>query len=434
MSHDSINESDPGTVDNSVTPDAFRFSKRRLRVEIFPVTTLILAQYGTLAIVPALVHKTAPLALIIGICLAGFGGAFATEALIAPIGRSKREAPLVDWAIARWVLIIGLVSQLAVAASGRLSYATQIGTGTQSPLASYATPLQYWSIIGVALLLWTYRAGGIARSRVLVLLLVTMGIQLVIAIVNARLGPFTIFAFTVVFLGLLVRLIRFRWVLVLLMIASLALPTFFSIRNQSRINAGANAASVNSATVSNRFRIDLEIAQIQRFPTIPAAIPLPSLAKLLEFGLIPSVFDAGRGSLASGESLSVALGGSNTNAASLTTLGEIYAYYGWWGVIAYVVLGAILLGYLIRRPGAWIFCIFTLAVSQLFFIEATVPDVFAGFLQSLISLLFAFILYALLKPKDGKDGRFFRTRTGNLTEELPRVNVLNPRRADDRLH
>jgi hypothetical protein len=53
------------------------------------------------------------------------------------------------------------------------------------------------------------------------------------------------------------------------------------------------------SSYGQRLRLDLELAQVRDFLTIPAAagIKAPSILTLLEFGLVPRVLDQGRGRL-----------------------------------------------------------------------------------------------------------------------------------------
>lgn len=415
---------DNNTVVNSVPARPPR-KKRRRAIYVFPVTLLLLAQYLGLVMYPAIVHQTAPLSTILEICIVAICSAFVIELLLVPIRASRIPHPPVSLRSAKAITVIGWIAQLVISHTGHLGYASQISEGGRSSLAALATPFQFWALFGISLIFFGYQQGQAKRFNILVWTSATLGIQLLVSLREAILAPFFVLTLTLIFLGLLVGLIRLRIVVLLLVLMPILWPVIYSVRNQIRVSEGANATELALSSSSQRLRLDLEMVQIQNFSSIPADLPVPGIVTLMRFGLIPSVLDRSRGNINSASIISTAMGGSSTNSASLTTLGELYVEQGWGGLIIYGSLMAFMVGYFIRRRGPWALVMIAIAISQFLWIEETVPDYLAGFLQNLVSLLVVWILVKALsvgssgsrrRPLEVQSRAFSKRQSDNSSE------------------
>ncbi len=415
---------DNNTVVNSVPARPSR-NQRRRALHVFPVTFLLLAQYLGLVIYPAIVHQTAPLSTILEICIVAICSGFVIELLLVPIRASRIPYPSVSLRSAKAITVIGWIAQLVVAHTGQLGYASQISEGGRSSLAALATPFQFWALFGMSLIYFGFQQGQAKRFNVLAWTGATLGIQLFVSLQQAILAPFFVLTLTLIFLGLLVGLFRLRIVVLLLILLPILWPAIYAVRNQIRISEGANATELALSSSSQRLRLDLEMAQIQNFSSIPADLPVPGIVTLVRFGIIPSVIDRSRGNINSAQILSTAMGGSSTNSASLTTLGELYVEQGWGGLIIYGSLMASMVGYFIRRRGPWALVMIAIVVSQFLWIGETVPDYLAGFLQTLVSLLVVWIVVKALsgesfgrrrRPLEVQSHTFSKRRSDNSSE------------------
>ena len=395
------------TVTRTSPPLQLRMRRRGI-LEIFPVTFVLVAQYVSLVLYPAVIHQTSPISTILIICTVAICSAFVIELLLMPIQTSRIAHPCVSSSIAKPIIVVGWIAQGAIALTGQLGYASQISGGGRSSLASLATPFQYWPLLGLSLIFYAFQQGKFRRINLLLWTAATLLVQLLVSMKEGRLAPLFVLILTLVLIGLIVGLIRLRMVVLFLALVPIFWPILYTARNQIRASEGASSAEQALHSPSQRLRLDLELAQVNDFSSIPANLPLPGIVTLFRFGLIPSVLDRTRGTIDSAGLISIAMGGPSTNSASLTTLGELYVEQGFQGLIIYGSATALMVGYLIRRRGPWTLSIIAITVSQILWIEETVPDFLAGFLQSLASLFALWIVVKVLSS-----GNFRRMRAAS---------------------
>jgi hypothetical protein len=142
------------------------------------------------------------------------------------------------------------------------------------------------------------------------------------------------------------------------------------------------------------------MAQVGDFVQIPTNFGYPSVGTLFRFGLVPRVFDRGRGNLITGENFSVAVGGTSTNSDTATTLGEAYIEHKWPGVIFFGASAALLVGVFTRRRGPWALALLAVIFESGLIIESTFPDLLARILQATVSMVLAVVFSAIVMRHD----------------------------------
>lgn len=358
-----------------------------LLLERFPATILFGLQYGLLVVRPAIQHHTPPEALIVKVCLAGIAIAFSIEVLLAPLSPRRREIPTtVTPRSAMVVFVIGAAATIIAGLLGTGSYAVQVGTASVSRAASLFTPLANWMLFGVLMMLWLYRTARVSRRYVGLILIVAFALQVGLSLKEGFFAPLLGLALPVVVAMLLSRLIRARLLLVVILVASLAAPTLLSARNNRRISLGGTAGYQGATSVSARLRLDQEFTEIRLLGSLPAHIGQPGVTLLLRIGLLPRAIDSGRPTLNSAEDLSVAIGGSPTNSAALTSFGEAYAYDGRTGLVALVALLTIALAVAVRRRSLWSFVFVGVLIQNGLSIFTSYPNELSSILQSAESI------------------------------------------------
>jgi FtsH-binding integral membrane protein len=368
-----------------------------LWLERFPATIILGLQYGLLVVRPAVAHHTEPERLILGICAVGVGVAFALEALAAPIGPTTRRRPRsVTPRAATAVYVVGAVTTVISALLGDGSYAVQIGTASASRAVSLFTPFNNWMLFGLLMMLWLYRDQQVSRRRVGGVLAVTFVLQLGLSLHQGLFAPLLELAIPVVVVGLLARLIRARWILVIVLVATVAAPTLLAVRNDRRQALG-NHGGTGATSLGQRLRLDEEISDLRLMPPPPAHIGQPGVSTLLRIGLLPRAIDSNRRNLNTGENISAAIGGTATNSATLTPFGDAYAFSGWGGVVFVSALSTVALAAAVRRRSVWGFVMTGLIVEIGLSIFGTYPDELTEVLQAGESLAVAAVLCALMR-------------------------------------
>ncbi len=366
--------------------------RRKLVTENFPVTILLGAQYGALVVLPAIIYDTSPLSLLITICAVGVGTALVVEALRAPLGpRSAKSIPVTPKA-AMWVVSIGWLAAIGASITKGVAYLNQTTNAKPSHLAAFFTPLTYWLLIGTVLIMAQAAGGTVSRKRAWLVMSFGLIVELALSLRAEILGDAVSYFLVVTFMAITLRLIRWRWVLVALFTMPIVLPVIYNFKTNERSASSHVAEPGQQVDYGQRLRLDLEMAQVKDFTTIPANnIDAPNLATLLQFGLIPRVLNQGRGTMHTGENLSVALGGSPTNSDSATTFGDAYLVDGWAGIVTYSGLAALVTGIVIRRQGPWAYALLAIITQNCLLVESGYPDMLAGLLQASVSLIVAIL-------------------------------------------
>jgi hypothetical protein len=360
------------------------------------VTLLLAVQYGAFVVRPALQYHTQPEGLIVKICFVGILVAFLIEALVVWIGPGRQRPVKVTPQGATVVFAVGLMATLGSALSGSGSYAVQIETASASPLASLFTPFTPWMLIGVLLFLYLFRRGLVTKQKAGWFLAIAAAVELIVSLRLGFFAPLIDFALPFVFAMLLTRMIRLRWIVVLAMAAPFVLPPLYNLRNEHRVSLGAQPGQEGAPSIGDRLRMDLDMSQIKLLPTVPTSVGQPNVPTLLRFGLLPRVLDPQRPSLETAQDLSVALHGTATNSATLTPLGEAYAFNSWSGVIAMVGALTVAVAVAVRYRSPWGFVLLGLLIASLS-IFGTYPDKLAATLQGIESMIFAMIVCWLVR-------------------------------------
>jgi hypothetical protein len=386
-----------------------------LVTEKFPVTILFALQYGSLVAFPAIAHHTQPLSLILTICAVGVGVAFLLEAMRAPLGRRNVRSIATSPKAAVWIVCIGWLAAIGEAATGGVAYANQTTRATPSHLAAIFTPLTSWLLIGTVLIMAQAAQGAVSRARAWLVILSGFALELVLSLKDAILSDVVSYFFVVTFLAVVLGFIRWRWVIVVLFAIPIVLPTLYNLKTQERSTISTTAQPGQQLNYGDRLRLDREMAQVEDFPTIPANdINPPSVPTLLLFGLVPRIFDQSRGTLHTGENLSVAVGGSSTSSDTATTFGDAYIIDGWKGVILYSGLSAVIAGIVVRRRGPWAFALLGVIAQTCLLVEEPYPDMLAGLLQGCVSWGVAMAIVS-----------FVNTRIGGLRASPPLTSATN---------
>ena len=381
--------------------------RRLLLTEKFPVTILFALQYGAFVLFPSYIHNTAPLGLIVTICAVGIGTAFFVEALRFPLGRRSTKPISLSPNAAMYVVSVGWLAAIGGSITGGVAYVNQTTSASPSRLAAVFTPLTYWLIIGTVLVMAQAADGVVNRSRACQVALLGFVLELALSIRAAILSDVVTYSIVVTFIAIVLGFVRWRWVVVALLTLPVVLPLLYNLKTQERSNLSQVSEPGQQSNYGQRLRLDLELAQVKDFPTIPAAanIKAPSIPTLLEFGLLPRVLDQGRGTLHTGESLSVAVGGVPTSSDSATSFGDAYIVDGWTGVILYSGLAAQVTGVVVRRRGPWAFALLAMIIQNCLLVEQSYPDMLAGLLQSCVSLIAALVVIKMLSRKIARLGK-----------------------------
>lgn len=374
----------------SVTKYQVRPSDRLRRV---PVTTFVLLQYVPFVILPGLRHGTLSggIATIIGVAVGTtFWVEMATRRLRSRTlmsGRRVRPSAAIS------VLVIGLLAQFGAVLFGATTYETQVTSRAASPLASIFTPLQVWTVVGLALLVWTASQGTMSERRAIAWAATALSLSLALGLFRAILAPALIAAVVAGFLFWLHRLARLRWIIVAFLGASLLWPTVAEIRNERRVEIGGEASVLGFSHPSERLRLDKSLAQVEELRYQPES---PGVFTIARFALVPRVVDRGRGELHSAGTINAALGGTENNSASLTLFGNIWAFSGLAGVAVYSALLAWIVALLVRRPNPWTLTVLGVLVQYGVWIESSYPDSLAGGVQALLAVAFAMVFVRML--------------------------------------
>ena len=413
-------------------PHRLRREKRRQRVlrelggrptlaiEFFPVTILFGLQYGAMLVFPAIIHHTQPERLMLGVCGIGIGIAFTIESFMSwfPHREPGRPPVGVTFRSASVVLAVGVIAQVGLVTLGNVSYATQASGGARSHLAAIFTPLASWLMFGTIAVLWLWARGQVTRTTTWTVLSVSAGLQLALVIRTGLTASLAAFALAIVFVAVILRFIRLRWVVLAVALIPLIWPPLYNLRNDIRHTQVSTFNVAGQSPASERLREDLNFSHIQQLPEVPDPFISPSLYTEVQFGLIPRVVDPGREILRTAEEISVAEGSTINSAATLTTLGDAYALQGWFGVVLLVVPLTLAMGIAVRRRSPWSYMFLGILVTLSIWIESTYPDCLAAILQATVSLVAMGVLVTVV--------RFGQTRSPDANRSVDRRELATP--------
>ncbi len=382
------------------TPRRIVGDPTRMRVERFPVTILLGIQLAAMVVIPAAVKGTEPLGLIAGICAVAVVVALYIELMMQPIKMPNSTARPVATRAAFTVLTVGIIATVVSSIGGRGSYAVQIGVATESPIVSIAAPFTLWVLFGVSLILWLFRQGQVSRKAALWVCAIVAVVCLVEGLARAILGQSAALILTVLILAMYAKLIRLRTLVIVLAAIPILWPPIYDFRDSLRRAAVSGPGAVSADAPLERLQLDTQMALVGRLVPRPAGLEVLDMPTLVRIGLIPGFLDSDRPALNTGSQMSVALGGAPTSSQSATMLGNVYIFEGWVGIVVFVILLTLVMGFLLRRDNPWALTGIGLVYSYGISFNASYPDVIPRMLQAMISLAIAYILVrALSGPK-----------------------------------
>jgi O-antigen/teichoic acid export membrane protein len=410
------------------TPASRRGFSGQWILQRFPVSCLLVLQYGPMMVYPALIHHTQPLSLILTTFVVGVSVAFAIEALLAIVvplrGGLKQSILTQPAALVIW--LVGAVAQIGVSFEG--TYANQVEGVSESHLASVMTPFVPWLTFGAVMFIYLWREGRIGRTKVWLVLASVLVIQLAAAQRTAITVEVAVSLLTIGFAAVLLGFIRLRWIALGVVLIPLLWPPLYNFRNDIRHKQVPSVNVVNAPVASQRLREDLNFALIQHLPEVPDPSIGPSYLRLVRFSLIPRFLDPGRGTLDTPAQLSVALGGQSTTATTFTTIGTAYAINGWTGIVVFTGAMTVVMAIAVRRRTIWGYLVATILVMSGLFIESGYPDLLAAVMQALLSLVGAAIVVALVsrrRPKHGLEPAVVDRTSGDWSSSTPTARSIS---------
>lgn len=367
------------------------------KLERFPVTILLGVQLLAMIVVPAIVKNTEPLGLIVGICLATIAVAFYVELVLQPLRPPAGGASSITPSAAVTILTIGMLATIISALGGRGSYAVQIGIAHESPVVAITTPFTVWMLVGVGIFLWLFRRGEVSRKSAVWVAILVCCAAIWEGLYRAILGQSVALIVTVLVLSVLARLVRFRVIVIALLLIPILWPPIYEAREALRRATTNSSAITTGSSPLDRLQLDDQMAQISQLVPRPQGLEAPDLLSLIRIGLLPGFLDdESRPTLDTGSRLSVALGGSSTNSQSATMLGNIFIFEGWLGVVFFAAILAIAMRWVLARDSPWAFAYAGLIYLSAISFNASYPDVIPRLLQATVSMGIAVLFVRLL--------------------------------------
>lgn len=361
-------------------------------VERFPVTFLLGVQLLAMVVIPTLSNNTEPVGTIVGICALAIGAALSLELLMLPLKPVVKPFKPISLKAARAIFWVGVVAEAGSTLAGRGSYAVQLGLAKESALAAALTPFAIWLLFGAVLILWLFSAGHVSRKEAVLTVTGASLLQLWVGLERAILGQSAAFVLTLMVVAVFVKLIRMRVVAVTLLLIPLLWPPIYELRDTIRreVTGYSTQASVNAPL--ERLQLDKQMALIARLSPKPDGLEQTSWLTLVRTGILPGFIDRDRPALDSGTQMSVALGGSPTNAVSATAFGNVYIFGGWFGVAGLAATLALGMGAALRRNSPWALLFVALIYWNGISFNANYPNMVAQILQASTSMLFAYLV------------------------------------------
>ncbi|WP_199516382.1 hypothetical protein [Nucisporomicrobium flavum] len=363
----------------------------------YPVTVVMLAPYVALILPQALMYKnpeTSFLFWLVGLAVLGATGLETVFFLVRSPYRSAMDATSANgkygqaMTVARAVCSVSIAADAANAWFGGGTVFTQVsGQAASSPVVSATSLLSSWKYVAVGLLMSVALGKSAPRNSVYRWLIALVACQVFVTALTARTQPVIGFLTFVGLFGLLLGVVRLRFMMIGVVVILLVWPTVFAIRNEIREKGGVAVSEDVSA--EDRLRFDLQIAGVAKFK-VPAPVPgRPGVDEMLRYGLIPRFLDADRPLLSTGARINSYLGGDETSSYTFLPLGTIYFLDGPDGVVLFFALWSFIVLLLLRTgnpgPGAVKLCILSLAIAGPLGWTNTYPDSIAAFIQSMVS-------------------------------------------------
>ncbi|MFI5932975.1 hypothetical protein [Actinoplanes sp. NPDC051494] len=305
--------------------------------------------------------------------------------------------------VARVVAIVSVVADITNAAVGGSSIFTQVtGQVAASPLASLTTPLASWKYLAVALFASACLGGLMKDSSFLKWCGLLLLGQIVVAGYTAITAPIVNYISFTIFAGLLLGLLRIKFVATFGLCLVLIWPVVFSIRNEIRESGGVAVDS--DVTAQDRLRFDEQLTAASAY-SVPARLPGEMrTSDILRYGLVPRVLDPGRPALSTGNLINEYMGGTRTSSYNFLAVGTVYFIEGPYGLMIFYSGWALAFVLLLRTrggPGPVRLAVALMAIPGPLGWANTHPDALTGYLQSLLAALPVFLALRIF----GRDGK-----------------------------
>jgi len=368
----------------------------RRRVRRFPCTIALSVEYAALVLWPALYDGDQHRAFVYEVTLLGLGVTFAVESCLRFLpSRWGRSRPI-NLCRAGGIALVGAGSILLSTRLGVGVYGYGVSAGLQhaSSLGSLLTPLQWWEPTGLALVIYGQEGRPDQRRAAFAIIGVVLAMQLATVLITSSTFQLFQLLFVVGMLGIFSGLVRFRWILVALLVVILAWPALYALRNAGRVAKGASVTAFSNSTATSRIEDDQYLAEAQvAKETGELPVGVLGYAWVIDIGVLPRALQPGRPVLQTGALISVATGGPNTSSMTLTTFGEVWLLHSGLGLAITCAVIAAVGGLLIRDRHPYAFVILAAVIWQLLWIESSFPDAIAGFLQFSLSGGVAMLLF-----------------------------------------
>jgi len=361
----------------------------------FGVTAILSTQLLVMVAGPAIVNGTQPLVLILSLCVVSVLVTLYVEFVAAFLRPIRWDGTSMSARFALFVLAAGLTASVLATAGGRGTYAVQVGLAREQWYVAFLTPFSAWPIVGVGFVMWLYRQGAVTRKIYLISIAVTLSSQLYIGFERAIFGQAAAFLATILVMAVMIGIVRLRFLVIAAIAVVLVWPTLYDLRDQTRAAVLGTSAGVSAGDPYGRLQLDKQMSLLSVIGH--GDVQGPSVGLLLRTAFVPGALDPNRASLATGQLLSVATGGSDRSATSATFLGNANLFLGVGGVALVSGIIAALARFVIRRldSSAWAIGWFGLIYYFTLSFNATYPNGLVGLGQSLISVGAAWVLFRL---------------------------------------
>ncbi len=272
-------------------------------------------QYGALVLYPATHDGNPERSFVYGLTLLGLAAAFVVELVFARFRPRWGQVKRINVHIAGGIALVGAAAELVGYSVGLGVYgsATVSSASSGSHFGALLTPFQTWPIIGLVLAIYSWRNQPRDHKWVLAYTAVTVLVTLAIAILSAATGPLYSLLLVLGVAAALGGMFRAWWLILFIILLTLAWPTLYTIRNQARAKTGAvSFAYATAAGAQTRLDFDQLMAQAPLAKSAGVSIPgIPSWGLVIRSGLVPRALDRNRPDLNTGTQINVALTGSS---------------------------------------------------------------------------------------------------------------------------
>ncbi|BCJ57448.1 hypothetical protein C1I93_02365 [Micromonospora endophytica] len=375
-------------------------------LQLFPVTTVVLAPYALLIVPMAVLNDNPDIGFIIMLLALALPGCLVVEfAFLKRMGRrGDWQRALVEansgypylYKIARSAALVSVTADLLNAWAGQGTIFAQVtGEIVASPAALVSGLFMGWRYLAFALLVASLLAGQASRLACLRWTLCLLGTQLVVVLATALTAPLMTYLSFLVALAAICGLLHSRFIIVTALALFLIWPAMYEARNDLRTDGGV--AVDETETSGDRLRLDLQVTRASGHDA-PVDIERPGPSQIVRYGLVPRMLDQDRPAISTGIRINEYLGGTSTSAYTFLSLGTIYFLDGPWGVVLFHI-GWALVGILLLRaggaPGPIRLGLFSFVVAAPLMWSRTYPESMILFVQFVVAALPVLLLLRL---------------------------------------